>query len=283
MQTEIIYATLVEIWDNADVKKFFPRRKRETNKGDYGSANIVAGAKNYLGASILATQSALKSGCGYVKLTCDEQLKNLMLARYPQVIYTNKIDKGSNALAIGMGGGVNKAFYNKICSVLKVYDGVLLIDADGLNCLAKYGLSPLKNAKAKVVLTPHLKEFARLTGKSVQEIKDEPVKLAVEFAREYGLTLVLKSSTTIIADGERVAKNLRGTTALAKAGSGDTLSGFIAGTCARGVAPFDACVCATFLMGMSAEISSEQKTDYCATANDIIKNLPTAIKMIASI
>jgi NAD(P)H-hydrate epimerase len=283
MRTEIIEETSVEIWDDIDVKKYFPKRKRDTNKGDYGVANIVSGAKNYLGASVLATQSALKSGCGYVKLTCDDYLKNLMLVRYPQVIYLKKIDKGASALAIGMGGGVNKALYNKICALLKGYDGVLLIDADGLNCLAKYGLSPLKNTKARVVLTPHLKEFSRLLGKSVQEIKDEPIKLAVQFAREFNVTLVLKSSTTIIADGRRVAQNLRGTTALAKAGSGDMLSGFIAGTCARGVDPFDACVCSTFLMGLSAEISSGQKTDYCATANDIIKNLPSAIKMLGGI
>lgn len=269
-----------KILKNEDVATTFADRKRDTHKGDYGTVNIVSGSKNYLGASVLATLSALKSGCGYVKLTCSDHLKDLMLVKYPQVIYCKKIDKNASAIAIGMGGGVNKTLYNKICCLLNNYNGVLLIDADGLNCLAKYGLQPLKNAKSKVILTPHVKEFSRIAKVGVQEILNAPCELSRSFAKEYNLTLVLKSSKSIITDGENLFINERGSTALAKAGSGDMLSGFIAGICARGVSPILACAGGCYAMGVSAEICSAEQTDFCATANDIIKNLPKAIKKI---
>lgn len=270
----------VEVWENVDVRRFFKERKRNTNKGDYGAVDIVAGDNRYLGASVLATRTALKSGCGYVKLTCEDKLKSLMLVKYPQVIYLNGIDKNADCIAIGMGGGVSKKLYSEICRLIKNYRGVLLIDADGINCLAKYGVDELKNARCKIILTPHVKEFSRLTNVDVKDIIDSPVVYAKDFAIKYGVTLILKDAKSVITDGERVALNERGTTALAKAGSGDMLSGFIAGVCARGVSPFEACVCSAYTMGVSAELSSQEKTDYCATANDVIKNLPLALKNI---
>jgi len=275
-----LFENSAKILENEDVATTFADRKRDTHKGDYGTVNIVSGSKNYLGASVLATLSALKSGCGYVKLTCSDHLKDLMLVKYPQVIYSKNVDKNASAIAIGMGGGVNKTLYNKICNLLKNYKGILLIDADGLNCLAKYGLQPLKQAKCKVVLTPHVKEFSRLAKLSVQEILKSPCELSLAFAKEYNLTLVLKSSKSIITDGKNLFINKRGSTALAKAGSGDMLSGFIAGICARGVSPIKACASGCYAMGVSAEICSNEQTDFCATANDIIKNLPKAIKSI---
>lgn len=272
--------SVVEVWENADVRSFFAKRKRNTNKGDYGVVNIVAGDERYLGASVLASRTALRSGCGYVKLTCDDGLKNLMLVKYPQVIYLNRIDKRANCIAIGMGGGVSKKLYSKICNLLNNYNGTLLVDADGINCFAKYGVDKLRSAKGNVILTPHVKEFSRLTGVGVEDIINSPVSYAKNFAKKYSVTLILKDAKSVITDGERVVVNERGTTALAKAGSGDMLSGFIAGTCARGVAPFEACVCGAYVMGVSAELSSQEKTDYCATANDIIKILPHALKNI---
>ena len=77
---------------DGDVKKFYPERVRNTNKGDYGSANLIAGSKRYPGAAALAVSSALQSGCGYVKLTCDESVKLALAARYPSVIFSDEID-----------------------------------------------------------------------------------------------------------------------------------------------------------------------------------------------
>ena len=119
-----------------------------------------------------------------------------------------------------------------------------------------------------------------MTGKSVSEISQNPIVLSKEFAEKFEVILLLKSSASIITDGKDTSINISGTTALAKGGSGDMLSGYIAGCAARGLSPFDAAVCSAHTMGISAEISSQQKTDYCATARDILNNLHLAVKYL---
>ena len=263
-----------------DIDKFYPVRKRNSHKGTYGSANIIAGSDRYMGAAALAADAALKSGCGYVKLTTSEKVKFALAAKYPQVIYLDEADLNSEAIAIGMGCGVSEELYNTVIFLLKEYRGKLLIDADGLNVLAKYGIDVLKTKSCSVIITPHAKEFSRLTGLEVKDIIDNPLGAAQCFAKEYGITVLLKGADSVITDGSKTYINTRGTTALAKGGSGDMLSGYICGSAARGLDIFDAAVCGAYTMGVSAEISSLQKTDYCATAKDVLKNLHLAVKQL---
>ena len=272
-------ATIIK---SRDIAKFYPERKRNTNKGDYGSANIVAGSDKYIGAAALACAAALKSGCGYVKLTSTERVKLALAAKYPQVIHLDECDLSSQCIAIGMGCGASIGLYNRIEFLTKNYSGTLIIDADGLNSIAKFGLDILKDSCCSVIITPHLKEFSRLTGKGISEISQNPIHLAQEFARIFGVVVLLKGAASIITDGENIAINTSGTTALAKGGSGDMLSGYMAGSVARGLSPFDAAVCSAHTMGISAEISSAQKTDYCATAHDILNNLHLAVKHLTA-
>ena len=267
-------------YTDSEIKQFYPIRVRNSHKGTYGSANIIAGSDKYIGAAALAAEAALKSGCGYVKLTAPDKVRLALAAKYPQVIYLDEPDLASQTIAIGMGLGLKEEVYLTIKHLLSAYDKTLIIDADGLNALAKYGTDVLKTANCRVVLTPHVKEFSRLTGIDVKTIMDNPVNCALDFANEYKVTVLLKGADSIIADGARIAINKRGTTALAKAGSGDMLSGFMCGCAARGLEPFDAAVCASYTLGVSAEISSLQKTDYCATAKDILNNIHNAVNVI---
>lgn len=261
-------------------KQFYPKRKRNSHKGTYGSANIVAGSDKYPGAAVLALEAVLMTGCGYVKLTSSEKVKYTLAVKFPQAIYIDEPDLNSQCIAIGMGCGISEKLYGQINFLLKNYSGTLIVDADGLNSLAKFGTDILKQKNCTVILTPHLKEFARLTGKSVEEIACNAQTLSENFAKKYGVILLLKGADSIITDGLNTFVNKSGTTALAKGGSGDMLSGFMCGTVARGVEPLNAACCSAYTMGLSAEISSEQKTDYCATAKDIIKNLHIAVKQL---
>lgn len=256
-----------------DMPRFYKKRRRNTHKGTYGSANIVAGAEKYAGASVLSLKAALRSGCGYIKLTSDEKLKYALLSKFPQVIFIEQPDLTSDCIAIGMGGGVSERFYGNIAYLIKNYSGKLVIDADGLNSLAKCGVEILKDKNCEIVITPHIKEFSRLTGKTAESVMRDPVGEARNFAREYGVTVLLKSAASVICGGDKTAINVRGTTALSKGGSGDMLSGFLCGCLARGMSAFDGALCAAETLGLAAEIVSAEKTDYCATANDIIKNL----------
>lgn len=268
------------VFADGDVAAFYPKRRRNSHKGTFGTAQLVAGSKKYIGAAVLSLQAALRSGCGIVKLTTAEEVKLALVAKYPQAIYTEEVDLAANAIAVGMGCGVTPELYGKIEKLLTEYKGKLLIDADGLNALSKYGVDILKNKKCEVILIPHVKEFSRLTNLSVEEITGDPVNHAKSFAKEYGVTLVLKSATTVITDGVKTVINTRGSTALSKGGSGDILAGFACGSLARGLNAFDAAVCACYTLGLSAEISSEEKTDFCATAYDIIRNLHAAVKRV---
>lgn len=268
------------ILDGEYLAPHFPKRQRNTHKGSYGTACIIAGSQKYAGAAALAVQGALLSGCGYTKLSCVPDIKFAMFPRFPQVIYCDEIDLNARAIAIGMGMGTREQTYEKVCALLREYAGTLIIDADGLNSLAKFGLEPLKNKRCSVAITPHAKEFARLTGLSVGEVLSDPISLAEKFAREFGVTVLLKGAASVICDGEKTAINTRGTTALSKGGSGDILSGFACGSAARGLSAFDAICSASYILGLSAEISSAEKTDYCVTSRDILKNLHKSIKRL---
>jgi NAD(P)H-hydrate epimerase len=157
------------------------------------------------------------------------------------------------------------------------YTGKLIIDADGLNTLAKYGVSILKNKSCQVLVTPHIKEFSRLSGKTVQEIVASPVECAKNFASAFGVTVLLKSATSVITDGTRTALNTTGNSALAKAGSGDMLAGFVGGSAARGLNLFDAACAGAFVMGNAAALSTQKNSPYAVVADDILSEVGTVI------
>lgn len=264
------------LYEESEVKKFLPERKQNSHKGSYGTANIIAGSKRYPGAAVLAVSTALKSGCGYVNLTCQDFIKNSLFPLYPQVIYSQSPDYSADCIAVGMGCEPTQELYGLIKEILNNYNGKLIIDAAGLNAIAKYGTEVLKQKNCSVIITPHVKEFSRLAALSVEEILHSPQACAQSFAKEYGVTVLLKSSSSIICDCERAAVIFRGSSALAKAGSGDMLSGLICGIAAQGKNLYLSAVTASYLIGLSCEISEEEHTAYATTSTEIIKNLSKA-------
>ncbi len=271
-----------QIYSEKDIAKFYPARPHNSHKGTFGSANLIAGSAQYAGAAALALSAALKSGCGFVKLTCADEVKALILSKFPQAIYLDKPDLTSSAIAAGMGCGVTEELYKTLKFLLENYKGTLIIDADGLNVLSKFGKEILKGKTCNVILTPHVKEFSRLTGLTVEQITSSPMESARAFASEFKVTLLLKGAASVITDGNKTAVNVRGSSALAKAGSGDMLSGYLCGSAARGLNAFDACVCAAFTLGLSAEITAKQKTDYCTAAEDILKKIHFAVRRLTT-
>jgi NAD(P)H-hydrate epimerase len=273
---------LAKIYEEEDIKTFFQQRKHNTNKGTYGAADLVAGSEKYRGAAALSCEGALRSGCGYVKLTSAESVKQTLIGAIPQVIYLDEPDLTSQAIAVGMGCGQSEELYKTIGYLLKNYTGKLIIDADGLNVLAKYGTDILDDKKCEVLITPHVKEFSRLTGESVQEILSAPVEKAQQFAVRHNIVVLLKNSATVICDGKETAINISGTSALAKGGSGDMLAGLICGGAARGLSLFDAAVAYAYVAGEAAVICSQKFTDYCTTAKELLKEFPNVVKRLTS-
>ena len=270
-----------------DIKDFFKFRDSNVNKYDFGVAGIMGGSINYSGSVKLASMSlaALRCGCGIARVIVDEDLKvaimPYLLEQTLFVLDNNLSDaiKNLDSLAVGMGWGSDISRNEYLEYILFNYKGKLIIDADGLNILSK-NLDWLSNTKARVILTPHLKEFSRLTGISVSDIKENPQKLAEEFAKKYHIILLLKGPTTIITDGISTYLVDSGSPGMATAGSGDVLSGILAGFLAYN--SYDTLVVAgaAYLAGLAGSIASLKYTDVSSIASDQIKCIPDAIKII---
>lgn len=281
-------------FNDVDVKKFFLDRKRNVNKGNFGKVALIGGSKSYTGSIILSSNSlvAIKTGVGYVNTIVPNSLFSAYVGKVPECLLSAILDDGDKAIfdknlldkllnydciAIGMGMGVSRGVYDNIEYLLNNYRGKLLIDADGLNCLAKFGVNVLKNKKCKVVLTPHVGEFSRLISIDKNDLIKNLINYSIDFAKNFDLTLIVKSATSVITDGKQVYLNTTGTSALAKAGSGDVLSGIIAGMLVRDYDVTDLTAVGAYVLGKASEIATKKQNVYTVTASDVIDCIACAI------
>ena len=234
----------------ADVKTLFPERSGECNKADFGYVALVGGSLEYSGAIRLAglANAAARSGAGVVSAAVPRGIARIVAGAvlectvFPlsdsdgEFVFNEeefeKLCRRYKTIAFGMGIGNTDETLKALEYLLQNYNGVLIVDADGLNAMSKLDVGAIKESGAKLVLTPHLKEFSRLSGCSIEEIKKNPSGLAKELAKSLGAIVLLKGAESYITDGEAVYINRRGCAGMATAGSGDVLSGILAAVCA---------------------------------------------------
>ncbi len=282
-----------------DLKEVFREREKDSHKGTYGYVGIMGGCMEYTGAIKLANMSAtaLRAGCGVVRLIVPKSIES-MIAPYllEQTIFPidndeeNKIkfnkeniDKALEklkALAIGMGWGKGKDNIAILKYILEKKAIPCIIDADGLNTLSEMNLNILNRTKCKVILTPHLKEFERLSKIKIDKIKENPRQIAEEFAKKYNIILLLKGSTTIVTNGAETYLVDRGCPGMATAGSGDVLSGILVGLLGYNEANVKTIASGSYLAGVAGELAQEKYTDISMKASDTIEMIPEAIKII---
>jgi NAD(P)H-hydrate epimerase len=271
------------------------RRKPDTHKGDYGYVLILGGSRGLTGAVCLATQACLRIGAGLVKVGVPFSLNNIFETKLTEAITLPlKEIKGNlsvsafeqiksilskiDVVALGCGVGLYPSTKKLMLKIIKEIDKPLIVDADAINALAE-NLEVLKKRKSKnLILTPHLKEFSRLIKIDIEEIKKKRKFLVKEFAFKYNLILVLKGYRTLVSDGKEFFENKSGNPGMATAGSGDVLTGMIAGLVAQGISCFAAAKWGVYLHGLSGDLAAKEKTQMCLIASDIIEYLPKAIK-----
>lgn len=285
--------------EEKDLKKLFPPRRKNTNKGSFGKAVIMGGSRAYSGAPFLTAAAALKAGCGYTQLVIPEEIFAGAVGKLPEAILTaapceggflafdenflRGLMKGANSFAVGMGCGVSGGLYESLRLLLSEYTGTLVLDADALNALSEYGTDILREKRCRVIVTPHPKEFARLCSKSLDEVLANGPVLAKAFAAEYGVTVLLKGHASFVTNGKGGMFVEEGTPALAKGGSGDVLAGIIASLAARGVNTADSASCGTFLLGRAGKYASEYPSnEYSVSATDVIAALPRAVSSLCA-
>lgn len=287
---------MVEYIKKDVVRKIFPDRDDNSNKGSFAKVLNIAGSVNYSGAAFLSSVSALKTGAGFVSLACPDVIINRIAPSMPEVTYipletakegciseNNSTDfiKNYDIISLGCGLSVNENTVNYIKKLLPEIcnEKKLIIDADGINILAKLNDNfVLKNA----IITPHPMELSRLLKVDIKEILENREKYARITAEKFECVTVLKGHNTIITDGNNLYINTSGNSALAKAGSGDVLTGIIAGMLSQHLTLLEAAKIGVFLHGLAGEIASEDLTKYSVLASDIINYIPFAIQDIIS-
>ncbi|MBQ8374669.1 MAG: NAD(P)H-hydrate dehydratase [Clostridia bacterium] len=284
------YAHLLE---DSEIGALLPRRKRNTHKGSYGRASVIAGSLQYTGAAYLSTAAALRSGAGYTALYAPKGVLPYFMLKVPEALLVplcegeqmrfdeevlSSVPQG--AAAYGMGLGVSEEVARGAEYLMENHQGTLVLDADALNSLAEYRAEELETIFQKkgceVVITPHPREFARLTKREVKEVLENGISLAKEFAARHGVTVLLKGASTIVTDGVRTAISATGTAGQAKGGSGDVLSGVIAGLCASALQGFDGACAGAYLCGRAAELATREIGEYSLAATDVIAYLGRA-------
>jgi len=257
----------LQLSDPADFRVLFAPRKLESNKGSYGHVLVVGGAAGKTGAAEMTGLAALRVGAGLVTVSSSGQMRapELMTETPPS------IDK-KTVVAMGPGLGSDSAVQQQVREWFAECPLPMVVDADGLNALAS-GNEWLKPAGARV-FTPHPGEIARLVGSTVKDVQADRLNIVRRFAADRGVILVLKGNRTVIAtpDG-RAWINPTGTPAMATAGTGDVLTGLIAGLIAQHPDRIELCVvAAVWLHGRCGELCGR-----LLIATDLLTKLREAI------
>ena len=287
-----------------------PKRDSYSHKGTYGNVLAICGCEEYRGAAALCTLGALRSGVGLVTLAATEAVISSVAGRVLEATFlplpddTALVEKLQRAKVCAAGCGKKEIpdTVREMKMVLKHAQGTVILDAGGLCSLVTqiepervetdgaagdsdtYPLTAIPRTESaarllstcagRLVITPHPGEMAKLTGLSVAQIKETPAPVAQEYAAKTGVVVVLKGHRTLIAspDGQ-MYENRTGNAGLARGGSGDVLTGIIAGLAAQGLSPLDAAICGVWLHGSAADRCAMRKSMMGMLPSDILEDL----------
>lgn len=262
--------------DEEVVKDIFKPRPDFSHKGTYGKAIIVGGSFGKIGAAVLSTRSALKTGAGLVFTLAPKCSYDILQVSCPEAMFIEggiehienfEIDH-EMACGIGPGLGTHLETEKALLEFLKNYSKPLVLDADALNILSKDKMN-LQLIPQKSIITPHPKEFARLFGSTADSF--ERLALAIKKAAEFGIYIVLKDHhTQVITPEGNVFYNVTGNSGLAKGGSGDILTGILTSFLAQGYSEEDSCILAVWLHGRAADSAAEKYSKEAMLPTDVV-------------
>lgn len=291
-----------------DCRRLFPERPADCHKGNFGYTALIGGSIEYSGAIRLAAMAnaAMRSGAGVATIAAPRLICPVIA---PQILEATLIpltdadgdlvfsedDFGPitakyDTIAFGMGIGNSAETLKAIEYLLKNYDKTLIVDADGLNAMSLLDHSIIRNSRARLILTPHLKEFSRLSGMSVADAKADPARAASYLADELDAVVLLKGSTTYVAgpsSGDStvhselgVLASDRGCPGMATAGSGDVLSGIISALAVNADDLVLATACGAYINGAAGELAESRRSAITMTSADTASCIAEVIESI---
>jgi len=291
-------------FDSAEARSLVRARPRNSHKGNYGHLMVIAGSRGKSGAAILAARGALRMGAGLVTAAIPDAIGATVAAGAAELMTEPIADRdghfdgehaprvlarlleGKDALAVGPGIGLS----DDTCALMEwlVAEGAaphrpMLIDADGLNALARLGAARLRHAAGAVVLTPHPGEAARLLSMSAGEVNADRIGAARRLVNLTGATVLLKGARTIVAGaGGEVYVNASGNPGMATPGMGDVLSGIVGALMGQGLAPLDALAFGAFVHGHAADRLATRIAPVGYLAGDLADELPAALAALSA-
>jgi len=295
-QLELVEEKRIYDWLNAS------RRAPDAHKGSVGDVLLIAGSRGKTGAAALSSETVLRAGAGLVTVATARSAQSLLVTQARTEVMTEALDETHDGAishtaldrasqlaqkrsVIAVGPGLSSSDESTRAFVREMVErrtAPMVIDADGLNALAPWPEGLKGSDEAPIIVTPHPGEMARLTGKTNAEIVADRIDVAREFATRRHIITVLKGSRTIIAapDGQ-VYVNPTGNAGMATAGSGDVLTGLVAGLLAqRPSEPLEATIAAVYLHGHAGDLAGNRLGMRSLVASDIIANLSEAMLKI---
>lgn len=260
------------------IQSLIKQRPSDSNKGDYGHALIVAGHRGTLGSAIIASRACFRSGVGLLTVKIPKEERFILQISIPEAMLIFEEDAPIDfnffdAIGIGPGIGICTETKEVLSEILINCTKPLLLDADALNILSK-NTDLIHKIPPKTILTPHSKEFDRLFG--IHKNTDERIETAFRKAKEHNVIIVLKGHKTFITNGTDGFFNTTGNAGLAKAGSGDALSGIITSFLAQNYEAFAAAKIGVFIHGLAADIAVKNQSLESVLITDIIESLGQA-------
>lgn len=270
-----------------------PERKKDGHKGTFGKVLVIGGFEDMPGAAVMSLRAALHTGCGMIRVCSQQKNRDLILSMVPEAQFTS-VDELENSLewpdvvVIGPGLGTGKEAQKSLRILWKKGKAKRIIcDADALNLLSDkcndlWEKSDCMREK-EVILTPHMGELTRLLGTSVKDLKDPAEGFSSDFVEKYPVVLVKKDARTMVySKGESIYVNQTGNSGMGTGGSGDVLTGILAGLLAQNRENTYNTVCLSVcLHGMAGDLAAKKHSEYSVSAGNIIEEIESVIEVIS--
>lgn len=272
------------------IKQFIIPRQKFSHKGSFGHSLLIVGSQGKMGAAIMSAHALLRSGAGLLTVCIPQCGYDIMQTSVPEAMalvkgndhleFTELDITHYSAIGLGPGIGTEQETQKSIKTILESAKKPLVIDADALNSIS-LNKEWLTLIPENSILTPHPKEFERLTKVVTNDFERHELQIA--FSKQNKVFVVLKGAHTCIttSDGKSYF-NSTGNSGLAKGGSGDVLTGLITGLLAQGYTSFEASVIGVYVHGLAGDITKDEKGEVAMVPTDVIEKLPNAFKQLTN-
>lgn len=269
-----------------DLRQILPSRRPDGHKGSFGRVAVIGGSEGMSGAPFFSAKAAYTVGAGLVKLYSVPENREILLSGIPEALFgcygtddgmdeaaLDEAIEWADCLVLGPGMGRSARTHAVVSYVIQNCDKPIILDGDGLTCCPNELLTG-----SNLILTPHPKEFSRISGKETDKLKQDFLNEVSSFSRLCGCVVVGKDARTVVSDGTQIYVNVSGNSGMGTGGSGDVLTGIIAGLAAQGSDCFCAARAGVYVHGLAGDCFCDRFNAYSLTATGLLEELKEVLK-----